>query len=107
MTAHPTRVQQPADVDGSGGEEEEQHDDEPQQQVEEGEEGYWDEEDEIENYLKDRFEGGEESSDEEAGSDAGGSRADTAAAPRPDLGANPDMDALNAETQRILRGEIL
>ena len=70
----------------------------------EGEEGYWDEEDEIENYLKDRFEGAESSDEEGADADADAGRADDSAAPRP-LGDNPTLAELDAETQRILRRE--
>jgi hypothetical protein len=63
----------------------------------------WDEEDEIEQYFKEKSENGrgDEESDSDSGSDSDEDYAGGTAAM---LGDNPTLDDLNAETQRILRG---
>jgi hypothetical protein len=64
----------------------------------------WDEEDEIEQYFKEKSENGrgeEESDSDDSGSDSDEDYAGGTAAM---LGDNPTLDDLNAETQRILRG---
>jgi len=84
-------------------EEEQEEEEEGQEAADDQEEGYWDEEDEIEQYLKDRFDGDESSDDEPAGSEYGpGASGGGERRVMPD---NPTLEDLNAETQRILRGE--
>lgn len=63
----------------------------------------WDEEDEIEQYFKEKSENGrgDEESDSDSGSDSDEDYAGGTAAM---LGDNPTLDDINAETQRILRG---
>ncbi|KAL4540045.1 hypothetical protein Ndes2526A_g03047 [Nannochloris sp. 'desiccata'] len=62
----------------------------------------WDEEDEIEQYFKEKSENGrgDQESDSDSGSDSDEGYAGGTAAM---LGDNPTLDELNAETQRILR----
>ena len=67
-------------------------------------ENVWDEEDEIEQYFKEKAENGR--GDEESDADSSGSESDEeyGNGGAKALGDNPSLEDLNAETQRILRG---
>ena len=66
----------------------------------------WDEEDEIEQYFKERAERGKDMGEESegSGSDSDSEGEEDGDKEAPQLGDNPTLEDLQAETQRIMRG---